>query len=148
MNETLLEDLSTQADRDGIGQYVVGAVITDAQRVLLLKRPSADFMGGIWELPSGKVEPHEPLDAALAREVAEETGLELAGERTYLGHFDYTSGSGTLTRQFNWAVTPAAPGPIRLTEHEKHQWTQITGTMPVTEAVNEVLQTYRSRFFD
>jgi 8-oxo-dGTP diphosphatase len=79
--------------------------------VLLLKRPANDFMGGIFELPSGKVEPGEDLKPALAREVEEETGLTVAVAMAYLGRFDYTSGSGKKSRQFDFVVTVDAPEP-------------------------------------
>ena len=68
-------DLVRCAAADGIQQLVVGAVVQHDNDVLLLKRPEADFMGGIWELPSGKVENSESLGQSLAREVLEETGL-------------------------------------------------------------------------
>ena len=42
-----------------------------------MKRPKDDFMGGIYELPSGKVKDNESLDTAPCREVEEETGLEV-----------------------------------------------------------------------
>ncbi|MEU6942107.1 NUDIX domain-containing protein [Streptomyces rubiginosohelvolus] len=61
--ETLLSD----ARRDGIEKYVVGALATDAEgRVLLLRRRADDFLGALWELPSGGVEPSERLEDALA----------------------------------------------------------------------------------
>ena len=69
-------DLARQAAADGIQQLVVGGIVHRDGAVLLLKRPDDDFMGGIWELPSGKAEPGETLDAALTREVIEETGLD------------------------------------------------------------------------
>lgn len=65
--------LVREAEADGVQQLVVGAVIEDHGRVLILQRPATDFMGGIRELPSGKVEPGEALDQALRREVLEET---------------------------------------------------------------------------
>ncbi|MBM7774092.1 8-oxo-dGTP pyrophosphatase MutT (NUDIX family) [Actinokineospora baliensis] len=83
-----LIDLASTADADGVQQLVVGAVITHEERVLLLKRPGDDFMGRIYELPSGKVEPDETLDVALAREVTEEAGLAVSAIGAYLGHFD------------------------------------------------------------
>jgi len=53
----------------------VGAIVFDASgRVLLVERgqpPAA----GLWSVPGGKLEPHETLAQAVAREVAEETGL-------------------------------------------------------------------------
>ena len=141
---THLENLTAEAERDGVQRLVVGAVVEHDGRVLLLRRPGNDFMGGIWELPSGKVEPGEHLDQALAREVEEETGLQVTGIGRYIDSFDYRSGSGKHSRQFNFTVQCAAPEPVRLTEHDAYTWTPLTEEPPVTEAVKQTLTAYRN----
>ena len=131
--------LTRSAAADGIQQLVVGAVIRHGNDVLLLKRPADDFMGGIWELPSGKVEPGETPGQTLAREVLEETGLTVTAVTAALRSFDYTSGSGKPTRQLNFAVSVAAAQPVRLTEHDDYAWMPLTRDLPVTDAVKAVL---------
>jgi 8-oxo-dGTP diphosphatase len=53
----------------------VDAVVFDPDdHVLLIQRKHEPFQGR-WALPGGFVEPDEPLDAAVIRELAEETGV-------------------------------------------------------------------------
>ncbi len=52
----------------------VGAVVLDGERVLLVRR-GQEPLKGEWSLPGGAVELGETLEAAVCREVLEETGL-------------------------------------------------------------------------
>ncbi|AZM50734.1 DNA mismatch repair protein MutT [Streptomyces sp. WAC 06738] len=140
----MLQALTTAADADGITKRVVGAVIPDdAGQVLLLHRPADDFLGGLWELPSGGVEDGETLLDAVRREVAEETGLPVTGISSYLGHFDYLSGSGRRTRQFNFAAEVASCTAVKLTEHDEYEWAETAGQHKTSEAVQKVLAAWR-----
>ena len=58
-------------DRPVLG---VGAVVLAGDQVLLVKRGSPPSQG-LWSLPGGAVETGESLREAVAREVAEETGV-------------------------------------------------------------------------
>lgn len=52
----------------------VGALILDADRILLVERGRPPLQG-YWSLPGGVLELGETLDQAIRREVLEETGL-------------------------------------------------------------------------
>ena len=51
-------------------------MLDDAGRLLLVRRRNAPGRG-LWSVPGGRVEPGESLTAAVAREVREETGLDV-----------------------------------------------------------------------
>ncbi len=56
---------------------VVAGVIRDARgRILLTRRTEGRDLAGLWEFPGGKHEPGESPEAALARELHEELGIE------------------------------------------------------------------------
>ena len=55
----------------------VGAVIVDEGRVVLIKR-KYEPLAGQWSLPGGTLDIGESLEAGVAREMREETGLEVA----------------------------------------------------------------------
>lgn len=57
---------------------VVAGVITDKRgRILLSRRTPNRDMPGLWEFPGGKREPGETPEAALARELDEELGIQV-----------------------------------------------------------------------
>ena len=57
---------------------VVAAVLIRSDgRILMHRRPLEKQHGSLWEFPGGKVEHHESPPQALARELAEELGIEV-----------------------------------------------------------------------
>ena len=57
---------------------VAAVALVDADgRVLLSQRPAAKQLGGLWEVPGGKVEPGERPEAALIRELKEELAIDV-----------------------------------------------------------------------
>lgn len=79
-------------------QIVVAGAVICGSRVLVAQRVGPPELAGRWELPGGKVAPGETERDALARELAEELGLEVTdvvvGER--LGGDIPLSGTTTL----------------------------------------------------
>ena len=122
---------------------MVGAVIANDGAVLLLQRNADDFMGGIFEIPSGMLELGEGIDDAITREVREECGLIVTAVLKYLDYFDYPAKGGEISRQFNFAVEVEAPEAILLAEHQSYVWHPLTAEPPTTESVKRVLRRYR-----
>ncbi|HDS1735678.1 Nudix family hydrolase [Pseudomonas sp. BP8] len=62
--------------------HVVAAVIRGVDgRILIARRADTQHQGGLWEFPGGKLEEGESVEAALARELREELGIEVTQSR-------------------------------------------------------------------
>jgi 8-oxo-dGTP diphosphatase len=70
--------VSPTADRGKRLVECAGAVVRDDAGRLLLVRRGHDPGRGTWSLPGGRIEPGESAAGAAAREVREETGLDVA----------------------------------------------------------------------
>jgi 8-oxo-dGTP diphosphatase len=87
---------------------VAGAVIAES-RVLVAQRLRPPALAGRWELPGGKVAQGESEPDALARELAEELGVEVAvGER--LGD-DVVLNATTTLRAYQVSLIRGEPHP-------------------------------------
>lgn len=62
-------------------RVVAAALIGADRRVLIAERPPGKPMAGRWEFPGGKLGPGESEAEALARELAEELGIEMVAGR-------------------------------------------------------------------
>ena len=67
------EKLLSETRTAGIRRMVVGAVLKRDEKALLLQRRKDDYLGGIFEIPSGEVEERERLHQALERETKPES---------------------------------------------------------------------------
>jgi 8-oxo-dGTP diphosphatase len=95
---------------------VAGAVIAES-RVLVAQRVRPPELAGRWELPGGKVAPDETEPEALARELAEELGVDVAvGER--LGG-DITLNATTTLRAYQVRLIRGEPQPH---DHRALRW--------------------------
>jgi 8-oxo-dGTP diphosphatase len=66
-----------QTEKRDRGVRCAGAVVRDGDGRVLLVRRAHEPSRGRWSLPGGRVEPGETAAAAAAREVREETGLDV-----------------------------------------------------------------------
>jgi 8-oxo-dGTP diphosphatase len=66
---------------------------------LLAQRPAGKVYAGYWEFPGGKIEPGEPAAAALARELHEELGIDIAEAYPWFTRV-FTYPHGTVRLQF------------------------------------------------
>jgi ADP-ribose pyrophosphatase YjhB (NUDIX family) len=92
-------------------QACVGAIIRDESGRVLLVRRANEPGRGLWSLPGGRIEPGEAEEAAIIREVLEETGLvvevaRLAG-RVSIGRYDIADFTCTVTGGTLAAATDA-----------------------------------------
>jgi 8-oxo-dGTP diphosphatase len=141
ITKEFFRQLKSQAASEGKQGFVAAGLIMDQGKVLLLRRQPGDWLPGMYELPSGKVEEGESIDAGLKREVWEETGLKVKKITDYLGSFDYLTRSGKDVRQFNFIVSVNAPLDIKLTEHDDYKWLakDELGNYKVTEHVKKIV---------
>ncbi|MDQ2717357.1 MAG: NUDIX domain-containing protein [Chloroflexota bacterium] len=83
------QDLAQNEDRE----CVIGAVILNAQGRAFVQKRSQErrLFPGCWDIVGGHVEPGETLYEGLHREIAEETGRQLAQVVAILGQFDWVA---------------------------------------------------------
>lgn len=112
-----------------VTEVAVGVLVQPDGRFLLAQRPAGKPYEGYWEFPGGKLEPGESVEAALARELHEELGLDVTQcERWHILEHDYPHAYvrlyfckvtdwrgepvGREGQAFSWQRTPVTVEPL------------------------------------
>jgi len=134
--------LRTEAQRDGITDFVVGVAVFRDRKLLVVRRVPDDFHGGMYELPGGGVETGESFAESVARELHEETGLRVRAITDFLGSFDYATRTKARVRKFAFVVE-AEPGEVELApgEHDAYAWidAQALAELPMAPDMRETV---------
>ena len=97
---------------------VVAAAIERDGRYLVARRTRPADVAGRWEFPGGKVEPGETEEQALAREIREELGVEIAMGERVPGEWPL---HGDLVLHL-YRATLAGGEPMPLEQHDEIRW--------------------------
>lgn len=122
-----------------------GAAIIQDDRLLLVRRrrnPEA----GCWGLPGGKVDPFETVEAAVAREIAEELGLRIAPQRLLcvVNQIDRAAGEHWVAPVFLIESFEGAPSLIEPEALADLGWFALdTLPEPLTEATRQAVSALR-----
>lgn len=104
------------------GFVVAVCAVIRGDRVLAMRRaPTKDAGAGLWETVSGRVRPDEPLLDAMAREIAEETGLEVALDPRPVDAYVARRGTAPMCVVV-YRGTRLAGEVRRSDEHDDHAW--------------------------
>jgi mutator protein MutT len=91
---------------------VLAAIVEDDDgRLLVTRRLGGTHLAGLWEFPGGKCEPDESHEGCLARELAEELGVEaIVGDELLVTEHDY--GDRVIRLHFRWCRISGQPQPL------------------------------------
>jgi len=122
-------------------QLAVGAVVVRDGSLLMVQR-GQEPARGLWTLPGGRVDGGEYLEDALRREVAEETGVEVAIDRL-LGIFEVVGDQHFVILDY-LATTSYEGDPRPATDAGAARWVPLdeVQTLDLTPRLAETLRAW------
>jgi 8-oxo-dGTP diphosphatase len=101
---------------------VAAVIVRSDGRVLAMRRSAhKDAGAGLWETVSGRVEPDEPLDEAIVREIQEETGLVVRLHPRPIDAYVARRGAHPMC-VIVYRADHVAGEVVRSDEHDEHAW--------------------------
>lgn len=138
----LYDILKQKAVDDKIYSLVLGGVVVNNDKILLVKRADNQFMKNLYEFPSGKLEFGETFEQCIKRNMREELNCQVEQIKGYAGYFDYLSDKGQLTRQYNFMLKLENMNDIALSnEHTNYGFFSASECNNLIDISDEILYT-------
>jgi 8-oxo-dGTP diphosphatase len=117
---------------------VVTALIRKGPKVLVGQRPMGNNLAGQWEFPGGKIERNESPEAALARELQEELGIEAEIGALKLASSHFYGDTGIMILFYDVPYWKGEPKPVH---HMELRWVMPDELhqLPIPEANKKIL---------
>ncbi len=124
-------------------RVAAGVILNQDRQVLLAQRPEGKPWSGWWEFPGGKIEEGESVEHALARELEEELGIEIAGAQKWV-RFIYEYPKNIVELWFckvtDWQGEPRGLENQAFAWTAPEQATELGDLLPASEAPIQWLQ--------
>ncbi|MFC1512215.1 (deoxy)nucleoside triphosphate pyrophosphohydrolase [Candidatus Latescibacterota bacterium] len=102
---------------------VTAAILFHGKKLLIAKRNSADYLGGLWEFPGGKIEPGETPEECLRRELYEEFNISVkVKEHFSTSIYDYD----TFTIELMGYNAEWVDGSMSCNSHSETAWIEVS----------------------
>jgi 8-oxo-dGTP diphosphatase len=98
---------------------VVCGIIRKDTKLFVALRKAEKPMGGYWEFPGGKIEPHETPEQALERELKEELGMTVKVREHF---FTNVHAYENITIELIAYYADFISGSFTLTDHDIYEW--------------------------
>jgi 8-oxo-dGTP diphosphatase len=146
-----------------IVDVAVGVLVQPDGCFLLASRPHGKPYAGFWEFPGGKLEPNEPVDHALHRELHEELGIDIGEALPWVvREFEYPHAHVRLhfRRVFGWrgalqaregqslrfcTLDDLPPGPLLPATVPVMRWLALPPIYALTNAAELGVDVFRQR---
>lgn len=100
---------------------VTAAIIKKDNKILIARRAAHKHLGGLWELPGGKIEDGESAEVCLKRELKEELGINANVQEFFMENsYDYGERQ-ILLKAFYCELLS---GEIVLKDHDQIAWVE------------------------
>ncbi len=119
-------------------QVGVKAVLRNEEGKILLLKRSAKYESaeGSWDIPGGRIDAGSMLVENLAREIKEETGLDLIGEPVLVGaqdiFFQKEDGEDFHIVRLTYAASAEGEPVLDGAEHTAYRWTEFSELASLT----------------
>lgn len=131
-------NLIDEAKKDGIKKIHVSVFIRNSvDQILLIEEVLKQKI--LYTLPTADVKENETIQQALQRAVLEETFMELAEVKAYLGHYDADS-----ERYYLFVTEVKDPYSLEKNTRIAYAWLDVQEAVgyPITDELREMLDVY------
>jgi A/G-specific adenine glycosylase len=143
--EARIADFPIRRTRSPLPHHTIAAgIIWRDQQFLICKRPVGGLLGGLWELPGGKVENDETLETTVKREIMEEVDLDVR-VANYIGAIRHAYSHFSIQLHvFHCTYGSGTPQALGCTEYRWIHWEDIQ-RFPFPKANHKLFGLIQSR---